>query len=69
MFYNCLVSSFQCYFYGIPFTMVMDHQPFKFFMELDQLIRKMIGWVVILSRNMILILFIGLVGLINMLTS
>ncbi len=67
MVYNCLVSSFQCYLYGSPFTMVMDHQPFKFFMESDQLTIKMNEWVIILSKNMILILFIGLVGLIRML--
>jgi hypothetical protein len=67
MLYNYLVSSFPCYLYGSPFTLVMDHQPFKFFMKLDQLTKKKTRWVVILCGSMILILFIGLVGLIRML--
>ncbi len=31
-----VVSSIQCYFYASPFILVIDHEPFKYFMELDQ---------------------------------
>jgi len=31
------VSSFQYYYYGSPITLITDHQPLKFLMELDQL--------------------------------
>jgi hypothetical protein len=33
----CAVSSFPCYFYGSPFTLVIDHDPLKFFMKFDPL--------------------------------
>jgi hypothetical protein len=33
------VSSFRCYLYGSPITLITDHQPLKFLMELDQLLR------------------------------
>ncbi len=42
---ECLVVwaifSFICYLYGSPFTLVIDHQPLKFLMELDRLTSKL----------------------------
>jgi hypothetical protein len=37
--------SFWWYFYDSPFTLVIDHQPLKFFIKLDRFIRKFVGWV------------------------
>jgi hypothetical protein len=38
------ISSFRCYLYGSPFTLVIDHQPLKFLMESNQLIGKLAKW-------------------------
>jgi hypothetical protein len=59
------VFSFRCYFYGSPFTLVTNHQPLKFLMELNWLIGN---WHVghLSYMSMTLTLFIGLVGLIGM---
>jgi hypothetical protein len=35
---------------GTPFTFVIDHEPFKFWMELNQLIRKLVRWILILQE-------------------
>jgi hypothetical protein len=45
-----VVSSFRCYLYGSPFTLVIDHQPLKFLMELNQFIRKLVKWAFILQE-------------------
>jgi hypothetical protein len=36
-----VVSSFQCYLYGSPFALIIDYQPLKFLMELNQFIGKL----------------------------
>ncbi len=41
---------FRCYLYGSPFTLVTDHQPLNFLMELDQFIGKLAKWVFILQE-------------------
>ncbi len=61
-----VVSSFQCYFYASPFTLVIDHEPFKYFMELDRFTGKLAMWAFIFQKYD-LILFTRLVGLIEML--
>ncbi len=45
-----VVSSFRCYFYGSPFTLIIDHQLLKFLMELHQLTRKLAKWALILQE-------------------
>lgn len=42
------ISPFWCYLYGSPFSLVMDHQPLKFLMELNCFIRKLVMWALIL---------------------
>ncbi len=59
-------SSFRCYLYGSPFTMIINHQPLKFLMELYWFTRKLAIWAFIF-RSTILILFIRLVGIIEIL--
>jgi hypothetical protein len=44
-----VVSSFQCYFYGSPFILIIDHQPLKFLMESDRLTGKLAMWALILQ--------------------
>jgi hypothetical protein len=44
------ILSFQCYFYGSPFTLVINHQPFKFLMKLDRFIKKLAKWALILHE-------------------
>jgi hypothetical protein len=34
------IFSFWCYLYGSPLTLVIDHQPLKFFIKSDQFIRE-----------------------------
>jgi hypothetical protein len=60
-----VVSSFKSYFYGSPFTLVIDHRPFNFFMES---IISQESWPGghLSSRNMILMYCIELVELIEM---
>ncbi len=41
------ISPFWCYLYGSPFSLVMDHQPLKFLMELNCFIRKLVIWALI----------------------
>jgi hypothetical protein len=45
-----VVSSFQQYLYGDPFTFIIDHQPLKFLMESYQLTRKLVRWAFILQK-------------------
>jgi hypothetical protein len=45
-----VVSSFWCYLYGSPFTLITDHQPLKFFTESDQLTGKLARWAFILQE-------------------
>jgi hypothetical protein len=35
------ISFFKCYLYGSPFTLVINHQPLKFFMESNRLTCKL----------------------------
>jgi hypothetical protein len=42
------VAHFRCYLFGTQFTLVTDHQPFKWLMEFDKLIRKLARWALIL---------------------
>ncbi len=44
------ISSFQCYIYGNPFTLIIDHQPLKFFIESNRLTRKLVKWALILQE-------------------
>jgi hypothetical protein len=44
-----VISSFQCYFYGSPFTLIIDHHPLKILMELNQLSTKLAKWAFILE--------------------
>jgi hypothetical protein len=43
-----VVFSFQCYIYGSPFTLVINHQPLKFLTESDKLMRKLVHLALIL---------------------
>ncbi len=45
-----VVSSFQCYFYSSLFALITDHQPVKFLMKLNRLIRKLAKWAFILQE-------------------
>ncbi len=45
-----VVSSFRCNFYGSPFILITNHQPLKFLMESDKLIRKLAMWPLILEE-------------------
>jgi hypothetical protein len=45
-----VVSSFQCYFDGSPFTSVINHEPFKYFMELDRFMGMLAMWALILQE-------------------
>jgi hypothetical protein len=36
-----VVAHFRCYFYGNPFTLVIDHQPLKWFMESNKPTHKL----------------------------
>ncbi len=44
------VAHFRCYLFGTRFTLVIDHQPFKWLMESDKLIGKLTRWVLILQE-------------------
>ncbi len=44
------VAHFRCYLFGTQFTLVTDHQPFKWLMESDKLIGKLARWVLILQE-------------------
>jgi hypothetical protein len=41
---------FQCYVYGNPFILVLNHQPRKFLMELDWFTSKFAKWAFILQE-------------------
>jgi hypothetical protein len=43
-----VVAHFRCYLFGTQFTLVTDHQSFKWLMELDKLTRKLAWWALIL---------------------
>jgi hypothetical protein len=45
-----VVSSFRCYIYGSPFTLIIDHQSLKFLMESNQLMGKLARWTFILQE-------------------
>ncbi len=42
------VAHLKCYLFGTQFTLVTDHQPFKWLMESDKLTRKLARWALIL---------------------
>jgi hypothetical protein len=42
------VAHFRCYLFGTQFTLVTDHQLFKWLMESDKLMGKLARWVLIL---------------------
>jgi hypothetical protein len=44
------ISSFQCYIYGSPFTLIINHQPLKFLMESNRLTKKLARWALILQE-------------------
>jgi hypothetical protein len=44
------VAHFKCYLFGTQFTLVIDHQPFKWLMESDRLTRKLARWALILQE-------------------
>jgi hypothetical protein len=44
------ISSFQCYIYGSPFTLIINHQPLKFLIESNRLTRKLARWAFILQE-------------------
>ncbi len=43
-----VVSSLRCYLYGSPFTLVTNHRPLKFLVELNQFTRELVRWPFIL---------------------
>ncbi len=43
------VAHFKCYLFGTQFTLVTNHQPFKWLMEFDKLTGKLARWVFILQ--------------------
>jgi hypothetical protein len=45
-----VITHFRCYFFGTQFTLVTDHQPFKWLMESDKLTGKLAQWVFILQE-------------------
>jgi len=45
-----VVAHFRCYLFGTQFTLVTDHQPFKWLMESDKLIGKLARWALILHE-------------------
>ncbi len=40
----------MCYLFSTQFTLVTDHQPFKWLMESDKLTRKFARWALILQE-------------------
>jgi hypothetical protein len=38
------MATFQSYLFSNPFTLVIDHQPLKWFMESNQLTKKLAKW-------------------------
>lgn len=49
-----VVVHFRCYLHGNPFTLVIDHQPLKWFMESNKLISKLAWWAsIFISRKFI----------------
>jgi hypothetical protein len=45
MFGVCLgMVTFWCYLFGSPFTLMINHQPLKWFMEFDWFKRKLAKW-------------------------
>jgi hypothetical protein len=42
------VTHFRCYLFGRQFTLVTNHQPLKWLMESDKLMKKLARWVLIL---------------------
>jgi hypothetical protein len=45
-----VVSHFRCYLFGTQFTLVTDHQSFKWLMESDKLMGKLARWALILQE-------------------
>jgi hypothetical protein len=44
------VVHFKCYLFSTQFTLVTDHQPFKWLMESNKLTGKLAQWVLILQE-------------------
>jgi hypothetical protein len=44
------IARFRCYLFGTQFTLVTDHQPFKWLMESDKLTGKLARWALILQK-------------------
>ncbi len=44
------VATFQCYWFGSPFTLVTDHKPLKWLMEFDLLTGKLARWAFIFQE-------------------
>jgi hypothetical protein len=45
-----VVAHFRCYLFGTQFTLIIDHQPFKWLMESDKLMGKLARWALILQE-------------------
>ncbi len=45
-----VVAHFRCYLFGIQFTLVTDHQSFKWLMEFNKLTRELARWALILQE-------------------
>jgi hypothetical protein len=45
------IAHFKCYLFGTQFTLVTDHQPFKWLMEFDKLTGKLARWAFILHEH------------------
>ena len=44
------ISHFRLYLYGQRFTLVTDHQPFKWLMKSDKLTGKLSRWALLLQK-------------------
>jgi hypothetical protein len=44
------VAHFRCYLFGTQFTLVTDHQPLKWLMESNKLMRKLAQWAFMLQE-------------------
>ncbi len=49
-----VVAHFRCYLYGNPFTLIINHQPLKWFMESNKLTSKFTWWAsIFISRTFV----------------